>query len=230
MILSIIIPTLNEEKYLPRLLNSVKKQTFRDYEIIVADNKSIDKTISIARNYGCKIVKGGIPSKARNNGARAAKGEYLLFLDADTILLSRNFLKKALKEFDKENLVCACFQFSVKNQKLVYKLIFLWWDSWNIINQYFNPHASGQCILALKKYHNAIGGFDENIYFAEDSDYAYRISKKGKFGIISSVKALGSPRRFQEKGLLKTSVKMIGGEFMRTVFGEDRENRFKYFD
>ncbi|PIV12587.1 MAG: teichoic acid biosynthesis protein, partial [Candidatus Nealsonbacteria bacterium CG03_land_8_20_14_0_80_36_12] len=96
--LSIIIPTLNEEKYLPSLLEEIKKQNFSDYEIIVADGGSEDKTVKIARNYGCKIVKGGLPAKGRNEGAKIAEGDILLFMDADNIFLPENFLKNLLEE------------------------------------------------------------------------------------------------------------------------------------
>ncbi len=59
--LSIIIPTLNEEKYLLGLLNSLKKQTYMDFEVIIADNNSKDRTKQIAKKHGCKIVKGDLP-------------------------------------------------------------------------------------------------------------------------------------------------------------------------
>ena len=79
--LSIIIPTLNEEKYLPVLLESIKKQKFEgDYELIVADAGSQDKTVEIARNFGGKIVPGGLPAKGRNQGAAEARGDLFLFL------------------------------------------------------------------------------------------------------------------------------------------------------
>ena len=75
MILSIIIPTYNEEEYLPVLLDSIKSQSFDDYEIIVADANSTDKTREIAESYGCIVVAGGLPAVGRNNGAKIAKGE-----------------------------------------------------------------------------------------------------------------------------------------------------------
>ena len=84
--LSIIIPTLNEEKYLPPLLDSIKKQDYKDYEVIVADAGSKDKTVEIAKKYGCKVVKGGLLPAGRNRGAEASKGDLLLFLDSDIIL------------------------------------------------------------------------------------------------------------------------------------------------
>ena len=96
MILSIIIPTYNEEEYLPVLLDSIKEQNFKDYEIIVADANSEDKTREIAEEYGCTVIEGGMPAVGRNNGAKIAKGEYLLFLDSD-LKLTDEYLGDVLK-------------------------------------------------------------------------------------------------------------------------------------
>ena len=64
--LSVIIPTFNEEKYLPRLLDSLARQTYTDYETIVADADSTDATRAIASQHGCRIVPGGRPAEGRN--------------------------------------------------------------------------------------------------------------------------------------------------------------------
>ena len=106
--LSIIIPTLDEEKHLPLLLESIKKQDFSDYEIIAADAGSEDKTLEIAKDYGCKIVAGGLPARGRNQGAKAARGDLLLFLDADVILPEKTF-GKILEEFNRRKLDIATF-------------------------------------------------------------------------------------------------------------------------
>jgi len=82
MKVSIIIPALNEENYLPKLLGSIKKQTFKDYEVIVADAHSKDRTREIARKFGAKIVDGGRPANGRNIGAKAASGEFLFFFES----------------------------------------------------------------------------------------------------------------------------------------------------
>lgn len=79
MIFSIVIPTYNEEEYLPKLLESIKMQSYDDYEIIVADANSNDRTREIAEEYGCIVVEGGLPAVGRNNGAKVAKGEIILF-------------------------------------------------------------------------------------------------------------------------------------------------------
>ena len=91
--LSIIIPTYNEEKYLPKLLESIRNQNFKDYEIIVADGNSEDNTRKIANKYKCKIINGGSQANGINNGAKQAKYNNLLILDADASL-PINFLNK----------------------------------------------------------------------------------------------------------------------------------------
>ena len=95
--LSIIIPALNEEKSLPLLFESIKDQEFKDYEIILADAGSTDKTLEIAKKYDVRVIKGGLPAVGRNAGAKVAQGEWLLFLDSD-VFLSSNFLKLLLEE------------------------------------------------------------------------------------------------------------------------------------
>lgn len=120
MIFSIIIPTYNEEEYLPTLLDSIKKQNFDDYEIIIADANSTDRTREIAEEYGCIIVDGGMPAVGRNNGAKVAKGDYLLFLDSD-LKLTDDYLRDVLYEFQMERLGIAITQMkplSKKSQKL----------------------------------------------------------------------------------------------------------------
>ncbi|MBU0615524.1 MAG: glycosyltransferase, partial [Nanoarchaeota archaeon] len=123
MMLSIIIPTLNEEKHLPRLLDSITRQRFKDYEIIVADNNSKDKTRDIAKKFGAKVVPGGLPAKARNLGAKAAKGNILLFLDSD-VILSKGSLNKAVTEFTQRNLTVALFTLRAASKKLIDKTLY----------------------------------------------------------------------------------------------------------
>src|SRR5687767_6578001 len=102
--LSIIIPTYNEEEYLPFLLRSIQAQSYKDYEVIIADASSTDKTRAIAAEFGARVVQGGLPGAGRNRGAEAAKGENLLFLDADVILPDPWFLQMTVGEFEKRKL------------------------------------------------------------------------------------------------------------------------------
>src|SRR5579872_2229375 len=83
-IVSVIIPTKNEERNIARCLQSIKNQTYKEFELIVIDNRSVDHTQEIAKHY-TKLVftKGPERSSQRNYGAEKAKGKYLLFIDAD---------------------------------------------------------------------------------------------------------------------------------------------------
>ena len=82
---SIVIPVYNVEDYIERCLESIKKQTFKDYEVIVVDDGCTDKSIEIAKQYDVKIIKTEhvSVSEARNVGVKHTKGEYLIFLDSD---------------------------------------------------------------------------------------------------------------------------------------------------
>ena len=121
MIFSIIIPTYNEEEYLPNLLDSIKRQCFSDYEIIVADANSTDRTREIAEEYGCVVVEGGLPGIGRNRGAEVAKGDYLLFLDSD-LELTEDYLRNVLYEFRMERLGIAITQMLPLSEKIEDKL------------------------------------------------------------------------------------------------------------
>src|SRR6056297_2678752 len=92
--LSIIIPTLNEEDFLKNTLKEIKRQDFENYEIIVADAGSNDNTKEIAKDFNCKIVEGGSPAQGRNSGAEVAQGDILLFLDSDLIKIYEKDLKE----------------------------------------------------------------------------------------------------------------------------------------
>ena len=100
--LTIVIPTKNEEENLPRLLMSIRAQTFSDYEIVVADASSTDKTREIARSYGARVVDGDVPGPGRNRGAAVAMGHVILFLDADVTMTSTKFLSENLEEMKRK--------------------------------------------------------------------------------------------------------------------------------
>ena len=225
--LSIIIPTLNEEKYLPLLLREIKKQNFDgDLEIIVADAGSVDKTVEIAKSFGCQVVKGGLPAKGRNEGAKIAKGDIFLFMDADNFYLPDNFLKELLEEFEKRKLGVAYFPIYPKGNRID-KFIYGIYHWWTKLTQNFLPHAYNS-ILVKKEIHQKIGGFDEEIKIAEDHDYARRASKVGKFGFIETKPVLTSARRFEKDGKLKTYLKYLLAGIYMFFFGPIKKDIFKY--
>ena len=224
--ISIIIPTLNEEKYLPIFLNQIKKQSFNDYEIIVSDADSNDRTVEIAKGFGCRIVKGGVPAKGRNEGAKVAKGDILLFMDADNLFLPDNFFTNILSEFKRRNLDAAYFPIYLDGNKID-KIVCWGYNLCAKVTQSFLPHATNS-ILAKKSMHQKIGGFDETITLAEDHEYVREVGKCGKFGYIEIEPVLTSARRTERDGSVKTYCKyFLAGTYMLVV-GPIRTDIFRY--
>jgi|SRR6185369_2030139 len=225
--ISIVIPALNEEKYLPLLLESLKNQTTQPAQIIVADAGSTDETKKIAADYGCLIVKGGYMPVGRNNGAKAATEDVLLFLDADTTLPPK-FIENNLKEFNDRNLDSATCYTSAASLGPLDAL------GTNMINWYyrfterFRPHCYGYCIFARKSLHEKINGFDEAAFVGEDQDYIYRAGKVGKFRVLMSEKVNASFRRFAEEGRLKTTLKYFIIEMHILFFGKIHTKIFQF--
>ncbi len=219
MILSIIIPTYNEEEYLPVLLESIKKQSFDDYEIIVADANSTDKTREIAKSYGCIVVDGGLPAKGRNNGAKIAKGEYLLFLDSD-LMLTDEYLRNVIYEFQMERLGIAITQMLPMSNKVEVKLFHDFANYFMISVEKIKPHGAG-CygIIARKELHDACGGFDEELNFGEDTDYIERLAKKERFKVLRNAKIGVSTRRLEEEGI-ETLIRQYGKSTVNDFLGK----------
>lgn len=226
--LSIVVPTYNEENYLPRLLSSLKRQTFRDFEIIVADNNSQDRTREIALNYGCKVVQGGYPSEGRNRGAEAAIGNIILFLDADVVIHSPYFLESTVKEFENRNLSVATCMVKPLNGGKVDKILHEFYNNYSRLTQPIRPHAPGFCIFSRQEIHKKIKGFDETIKFAEDHDYVIRAGKIGRFRILKSAPLYVSIRRFKKDGYLNVFCKYFLCEVYMLAGGRVRSNVFNY--
>ena len=219
MIFSIIIPTYNEEEYLPVLLKSIKKQDFSDYEIIVADANSTDKTRDIAKDYGCIVVDGGLPAVGRNNGAKVAKGEYLMFLDSD-LELTDEYLRNVLYEFQNEHLGIAITQMLPMSNKIEDKLFHDFANQFMISVEKIKPHGAG-CygIIAKRKLHEECGGFDESLTFGEDTDYIERLAKKEPFRVLRNAKIGVSTRRLEEEGI-ETLIRQYGKSTVNDFLGK----------
>ena len=224
--LSIIIPTLNEENYLPFLLKSLKKQKLDvKSEIIVSDAGSEDKTVDIAKSFNCKVVSGGFPAKGKNDGAKAAQGNLILFLDADTFL-AENSLEKLLKEFKEKKLDVASFTLASfhKFHNLSYKILF---NFPSLITEKFLPQAMN-VILSKRELHQRIGGFNEEVKIGEELDYLRRGVKFGKFGVLKSAKIFASPRRFEKDGWAITWFKYFLCQLHMLTLGPVKSDILKY--
>ncbi|PIT94494.1 hypothetical protein COT98_03175 [Candidatus Falkowbacteria bacterium CG10_big_fil_rev_8_21_14_0_10_39_9] len=228
--LSIVIPTLNEEKYLPRLIASIQQQDFTDYEIIVSDANSDDKTREVAVKMGARVVvdKRRHPSFQRNTGARAALGGIIIFLDADSVL-PEGFLLKAMNEFQKRNLGIAGFYLDFGSDKIIYHLCSWGYNFLAKIRQSWHPISVGAGIMVKRIIHKQIKGFNETLFVAEDYDYCDRASQIAKFRIIRSVKLPYSIRRMKKEGDWKVLVKWLRLGFF-TLRGKTVKKKIVKYD
>ncbi len=226
--ISIVIPALNEEKFLPVLLDSIKNQTYKDYEVIISDTKLSKKTKTIAKKYNCKLVKGCKPPKARNNGAKVAKGD-LLFLDADVVMKDKRFLDIFMKKIEEKNLDIACPKILPDSNKLSHKIYYIIKNWGNYLVIPFMPHVSGQCLFIKKKLFNKIKGYDETLLLAEEHDLAQRAVKAGaKYKFFMNLSVYNSPRRNVKEGSFKLLTKGIYSELYRFFIVKIRKKIFDY--
>ncbi|MBI4095973.1 MAG: glycosyltransferase [DPANN group archaeon] len=231
--LSIIIPTLNEEQQIGQLLQSLARQTFTDFEIVIVDGNSNDHTKGAIDAFSEKLnikfivePKRGI-GRARNVGAANAAGDYLLFLDAD-VITAKTFLESAIKEFDERYLDIATCYVTPISDKLLDVVLHEAANAAIKTSQYFSPAAPGYCIFITKRLHNRIRGFNEQLTLGEDHDYGERASQLGKFRVLKNSRVKVSVRRLDKDGRAKLVAKYIYGEIYRRFVGDVTKPLFKY--
>ena len=229
---SIVIIAFNEEKYIGELLESIKKQTYRNFEVILVDDHSEDDTVKIAHSYihhfPLKIVQKPVRgcSRSRNFGAKNSTGEIILFLDAD-VILPPDFLEKGLHEFSTRHLSSAYFDFEPIADKKIDDFFTVVYRFWLKAVQYHNPRAVGSCIMVRSNLHEKIL-FDETVVMAEDFDYIRRGSHLGKFRMINHPRYHLSWRRFAVEHRLKLVIKYLLFELHRQLIGEIRKPIMTY--
>lgn len=200
--LSIIVPTLNEELNIGRTLRYVSCMDPLA-EVIVVDGGSKDKTVEIARKYAHKVidVKGKTIGGARNAGARKAKGEILLFLDADTI--------PHLEFFEKIRMICSRDHRVVGVGCLImprglnfFENLFFYFLNFLVYLSVLahRPAIAGSCVAYRKKEFWKAKGFDEVRAASEDQELSIRMAKFGHVIFTPRIVAYTSPRRLRELG------------------------------
>lgn len=205
---SVIIPTLNEEKYISGILISLSIQDEKDFEIIVVDCKSKDRTKDLVSNFQRRIknlffytINKKNVSAQRNYGAKKAKGDILIFFDADITIKKDFFL--ALKKHLKKS--CALANINVLNPRFKDKIFSVCVNRWIKLLNYLNIGAGrGGLIIISKKLFDLTGGFNEDIIVAEDIEFLKRVKKHSKIQFIDSITVFENKRRFLKDGYLKT--------------------------
>tara|TARA_B100001989_G_scaffold168241_1_gene121197 strand:+ start:150 stop:833 length:684 start_codon:yes stop_codon:yes gene_type:complete len=172
--ISVIIPTINEANNLPLLLSDLLIIP-KEAEILIVDCGSEDKTIDISNIYGAKVYK----SKERNRGlqldigAKNSKGDWLIFLHADTRLTNEWFTKiKSIFKGDKKYIYY--FKFKINNQKIIYRFLEL---LVNFRSKYFKEPYGDQGLIIHRSIYFKNNGF-RKIALMEDLDFLRRLKKK----------------------------------------------------
>lgn len=209
MTISVVIPAYNEEKYLPRTLDSLKKLDRKPDEIIVVDGGSTDATAAIARKLGATVMT--VAHKgigfARDRGLEEAKGDIIAYTDSDTVV-PHDWLTKIEETLSERGVVGVFGTFRVPDGWWLYRGFINYIQPW--LNQmYFRlgvPMAAGQNLAFLRKAGLAVGGFPEDYKIAEDIEMMTRLRKAGIVRMRADLVVLSSGRRGNEGFSMMTRV------------------------
>ena len=200
--ISIIIPTKNEKKYIYHTLSNLQiLRKKKICEIILVDGRSDDETINISKPYVDKILSIS-PNRSRqqNLGASIAQGEMLLFLHADTYISSEVLLKFHEKH---KNYEWGFFNIKLGHDSIKYRILeFLI----NLRSRIFKYGTGDQCIFINKKLFTKINGFP-NLELMEDIGICSTLKKNFSPSIIKSI-VKTSVRRWESRGFIRTVIKM----------------------
>ncbi|MEM0360411.1 MAG: glycosyltransferase [Candidatus Diapherotrites archaeon] len=203
-IISVIVPTLNEEQFIGKCLESLSRQTIprKEYEIIVSDSSSEDNTVKIAKKLADKVVvcKRVSAGYGRNFGAKHAKGKYLVFIDGDTIA-SPTFLEGAKEAL--ENAIAATGPISaLEKDSLLMRAYYKMWSIQNRITVLIRfPLFPGFNFAVRKDIFEKEKGFLTKNITTEDLELSLRLKKKGRIAFSEKMLVLTSTRRIRELGL-----------------------------
>jgi glycosyltransferase involved in cell wall biosynthesis len=209
--LTIIVPTKNEEKYIGRLLHGLHDQGIGETKIIIADSNSEDNTIKVVQfyatllNLNVEIIEGGLPAKARNNGAKIADTVYLLFLDADVTLTRSDAIKIALKKAIRKKIVTSTPKYFGETDLVATFMFFIN----NIVTKFISrrtPFAIGAFTMVRKSKFDELGGYDETVIQSEDFLFSKQF-KPDEFALIPKLITQDN-RRFKRFGYLNM-IKMM---------------------
>ena len=210
---SIIIPTLNEAKRLPRCIESIRNQIFKDFEIIVVDSGSEDGTPEIARRMGAKVIyepKLGF-AVAKNFGASEAEGEILVFTDADT-LYPQGWLARVVSHFEKKHVVAAFGPLKPIERGRLHDIMFKISTNWvpriSALFGFYIAQAPNQAFR--REAFRRCGGFDERLRMLEDNELPNRIKKLGKMVFDPDQWVYSSARRFEKEGYITSTRRFLG--------------------
>ncbi len=204
--ISVVVPCYNEEKNIVSCLKSLNSQSVprKDYEIIVVDGQSRDKTVLLAKKYADKVImqKSKGIGGARNDGAAVAKGDVIATTDADCCV-SKHWLEKIKQDFSKNQGLIAIYGRDIPSDKKLKSIIaFKLLDYFKFIGGLFGFHGmAGTNSAFRKKYFLEMDGY-RDIPYADDSEISIRLKSLGKIKYKRDMIVSVSVRRFEKEGYI----------------------------
>lgn len=208
---SIIIPTLNEEKLLPKLLDQFNDEDLRkefNFEIIISDGGSKDNTLKVAEKFGTKIISSNGNNeniaRGRNRGAEDAESDYLIFLNGD-VRVSNVRQLFTLIEIEFQNIQTLAITCPVKvfpeETKFIDRVFQTFYNNYfHLLNIIAVGMGRGECHIIRKEIFNNVGGYNETLAAGEDFDLYKRIRKLGGIVFTRKFEIYESPRRYRKYG------------------------------
>lgn len=209
---SVIIPALNEEHFLPKLLESLAGQKERNFEVIVVDGTSSDKTVEKAREFEKRLPaltiltsRPSLPLQ-RNVGAAKARGEWLAFIDADSVLMPY-FFERSTNFIRTENPSLFTTWMTPDSNKpgeaLIALLGNMMFEGATAMHRPFTP---GPLTFVRKEAFEKVGGYDVAHRYNEDVDFGQRLAKIGiEIKILRETLYVWSMRRIRKEGAFKVA-------------------------
>lgn len=224
--LTIVIPAKNEAKLIPRLLTSLMNQDYSKMSstrVLVADANSTDATREIVFSFrdrlNVSVIPGGMPSVGRNHGAAQADTLYVLFLDADIELADASLVRRCVERAQGKQLHCVTTNIVCRDGNWIDKLFYAGNDVFQYLSYLHRPFATGMFMLFDRKKFWELGGFHEQIHFAEDYRLTQQVDRK-RFAIVRGG-VYTTNRRFQKMGHLR-----VGWLFLWTALNFWNEKHF----
>ncbi len=188
MNISVIIPTYNRAKYLPRAIESVLSQSFKPLEIIIVDDGSIDDTKSVVSRYPVGYIyqeNSGV-SSARNGGVKEAKGEWVAFLDSDDEWDRDKLLKQiAFHRTNPDILFSHTNERWIRdNREIKYSKRLKKPEGFCFEDNLSACKIAASSVLVHKKIFEDVGYFDESLRVCEDYEFWLRVSLSHKIGLV----------------------------------------------
>lgn len=215
--ISVVIPTLQEEKIITRTLDQFTPELRKQYnlEIIISDGGSKDETLSLCAKLADKVIVHNEKEKqnisiGRNRGANAARGEIIIFINADVILEDvQKFFLKTIDTMQNPLTVAATCNVNIypKEQRMKD------WLFHNFYNAYFwflnligMGAGRGECHIVRREIFERVKGYNPKYAAGEDYDLFLRMRKYGRVKFIRSLTVFESPRRFRKYGYIWISI------------------------